>query len=122
MSRAGVSLAVFGGYLIVLGLLLAAAPNAVLGAFGFPPPSDPWVHVLGCVVFTLGGYYVAAARQEVTPLFGWSVRGRAVVFVAFGGLVAAGIAPPMLALFGTVDLAAAAWTHLALRADAAAPR
>jgi hypothetical protein len=122
MSRAAVSLAVFGSYLIVLGLLLAAVPNLVLGPFGFPPATDPWVHVLGCVVGTLGAYYVAAARQEVTPLFRRSVWGRAVVFVAFGVLVAAGVAPPMLVLFGATDLAAGAWTHLALRADAAALR
>ena len=122
MSRAALSMAVFGGYLIVLGVLLAAVPNLVLGPFGFAPATEPWVHVLGCVVGTLGAYYLAAARQEVTPLFRWSVWGRAVVFVAFGALVAAGVAPPMLVLFGVTDLAAGAWTHFALRADATVPR
>lgn len=122
MSRAAVSLAVFGSYLVVLGVLLASAPNLVLRPFGFAPAEEPWVRVLGCVVGTLGAYYLAAARQEVAPLFRWSVWGRGVVFVAFGGLVTAGLAPPMLVLFGVVDLAAALWTHLALRADAASPR
>ena len=107
---------------MVLGTLLAAAPNLVLAPFGFAPAHEPWVHVLGCVVATLGAYYIAGARQEVTPLFRWSVWGRVVVFAAFAVLVAAGVAPPMLALFGATNLAAATWTHLALRADAASPR
>jgi hypothetical protein len=119
MSRAAVSVAVFGSYLVVLGLLLVAAPNLVLDPFGFPPAREPWVHVLGCVVTTLGAYYLAAARQEVTPLFRWSVWGRTAVFLAFGALVATGVAPPVLTLFGATDLAAGLWTHVALRADAA---
>ena len=118
MSRAAVSLLVFGGYLVVLGTLLAVAPNLVLAPFGFAPAREPWVHVLGCVVATLGAYYIAAGRQEVTPLFRWSVWGRAVVFAAFAVLVASGVAPPMLALFGAADLAAASarnarWVHAA---------
>jgi hypothetical protein len=122
MSRAALSMLAFGVYLLVMGPLLVVVPNALLVPFGFAPSQEPWVRVLGFLVASVGTYYVAAARQELTPLFRWSVRVRAAVFVGFGLLAATGTAPPMLVLFGATDLAAALWTHVALRADAAAGR
>ena len=48
-----------------------------------------------------------------------TVYGRAPVIVFFVSFVLLGIAHAALIMFGVVDLAAAAWTALALRAEAA---
>ena len=53
-----------------------------------------------------------------TPLIRATVYGRTAVFVFFVAFVVMGFAPPMLILFGVIDLAAAAWTWSALRTDA----
>lgn len=115
MSRAARSIFVFGMYIVVLGFLLSTLPNVVLGPFGFPEAREVWVRVLGVVVFVLGGYYVQAARKDVTAFFEWTVWGRGVILVGFTLLVVAGQAAPALILFGVIDAAGAAWTALELR-------
>jgi len=59
-----------------------------------------------------------AARAELTPFYGWTVYIRASVIVFFAAMVWMQLAPPMLLLFGLVDLQAAGWTATSLRADA----
>jgi hypothetical protein len=120
MSRAARSVLVFGAYIVGLGLLLATAPALVVGPFGFPEPQEPWIRVLGVVVFVLGCYYAQAARQEVTAFFRWTVWGRCVILAGFTLLVVAGQVAPALVLFGVVDAAGAAWTALELRGSGAA--
>ena len=119
MSKAATSVAVFGGYLVVLGVGLIVAPALVLAPFGFAPPTELWVHVLGVVVTTLGAYYVQAGRTELVPFFRATVFGRAAVFAVFCAFVATGKAPAALALIGAVDLLGAGWTWMALRGNAA---
>ena len=119
MSRASLSLLVFGVYLLVLGGLLTTVPNTLLGWFGLPPTDEVWIRVVAMLVLILGCYDTLAARAELTPFFRWSVRLRASVIVFFAVFVALGLVRPMLLLFGVVDLAAALWTALALRMDGA---
>lgn len=120
MNRAARSIFVFGIYIVVLGLLLATRPALVIGPFGFPVPQEPWIRVLGVVVFVLGCYYVQAARQDVTAFFRFTLWGRGAILAGFTLLVLAGLAAPALIVFGAIDVAGAAWTALALRS--AGPR
>ena len=120
MSRAAMSMFVFGIYLFALGAILLIAPNVLLGIFGLEPATDVFVRIVGMLVVFLGYYYVSAARGEVVPFMRWSVRARPLVIVFFIAFVALGWSKPQLILFGAVDLAAAIWTHLALRASGAA--
>ena len=117
MSRAAVSLFVFGIYLLLLGSVLTIVPNALLALFGLPPTHDVWIRVVAMLVLILGCYDVLAARAELTPFFRWSVWLRGSVIVFFAVFVGLGLVKPVLLLFGLVDLAAAAWTALALRSD-----
>ncbi len=55
------------------------------------------------------------ARAGAVAYFRWTVWGRAFVLAAFIGLVLAGVAPPILILFGAVDAAGGLWTARALR-------
>lgn len=119
MKGATTSIRVFAIYLLVLGPLLMVAPALVLGPFGIPVPSDAWIRVVGVLAAALGGYYLQAARFGLVPFYRATVAVRAFVFVSFLAFALLGLAPPTLVLFGSVDLAGAVWTALALRS---APR
>ena len=120
MSRAALSAQVFAVYVMGTGAAFVVAPNALLSLFGVPPTTEPWVHVVGVLAFMIGIYAWVGGRHDHRPFLVASVATRALVFTAFTSLVLLGIAPPVLALFGLVDLAGALWTGLALRADARA--
>ena len=116
MNSAAKSVFVFGLYLVVVGLGLLIAPNPFLRPLGFPPAADvSWLRVLGLITLCLAFYYIAAARAGLDLFFRWTVMVRGGVFVVCGALVLLKLAPAPLALLGTVDLAAAAWTAVALR-------
>jgi hypothetical protein len=115
MSRAARSILVFGVYLTAVGLGLLFVPNVLLTTLRLPPSAEIWPRILGVVTLVLAYYYVMAARSELTGFFRWTVTARILVFVVFGVLVLAGLAPIPVALLGAVDLAAAVWTGLSLR-------
>jgi hypothetical protein len=115
MTPAARSLQIFGLYLLGAGGLLMLAPAVLLGPLGLPAPADAWGRVAGMLVLFLGIYYLVGARAELLSFMRTSVWVRASVIVVLGALVAVGLAPPPLLVFGIVDLAAAVWTALALR-------
>jgi hypothetical protein len=117
MSAAAKSMVVFGIYLLLLGLTLLIAPNALLVTFGNPPTSEPWIRVLGVVVMLLAYYYARAGREGVVPFFRWTVHTQLAIPVFFVAFVVLGLARATLILFALPDLAGAIWTHLALRAE-----
>jgi hypothetical protein len=94
MSPAARSVNVFGIYLLLLGVVLLAAPNLLLGLFHLPPTTEVWLRVAGML------------RASV-PLF----------FLAF---VLAGWAEWPLLVFAGLDAAGAAWTWRALHFTGAA--
>ena len=122
MDNARRSMLVFGTYLNLIAIGLLLAPDMLLGPLGFAPAADYWVRVIGVPVLILGTDYVRAAREDNRAFMRWTVTGRLLPLLGFGGLVAAGYAPPMLMLFAVIDAAGAAWTAAALReAPAGAP-
>jgi hypothetical protein len=117
VSRAARSLFVFGLYLCALGLALLLAPNTLLRLFGAPPTDEVWIRVVAMLVLCLSFYYVSAARAGLKDFIRWTVWGRVAVIFYFTAFVVLLSAPKALLLFGLVDLLAAAWTWLALKAD-----
>jgi hypothetical protein len=115
MSRAALSIAVFGWYFLAIGAVLAVVPNALLSVLRIAPTGEPWIRILGVVVMILGLYYLAAARENNVGFFRWTTIGRAVVLPAFVALVFFAGAPPATILFGVIDAAGALWTALAIR-------
>lgn len=117
MSHAALSLRLFALYLGTNGLILLLIPNLLLTLLGLAPTEEPWIRVLGIIVFNLGLYYYAgadgAAFQRIT------VVTRVIVLIGFAGLVLTGLAPGQLVLFGLVDFTGAVWTALAMRRDRA---
>lgn len=122
MSRAALSMMVFGGYMAVEGVALMIAPAFLAKLFMLPEPADFWVRVVGLALCVFGLYYVLAARAELTPFFRFSLVGRTLQLALFLALIAAGLAPLPLLLASGTEFASAVWTYLALRADARSPR
>jgi hypothetical protein len=120
MNRASRSILVFGIYLVATALLLVSTPNTLLGVLRVAPTTEPWIRILGIVVGVLGGYYIAAARAELTPFFRATVWGRSVVLAALCFLAVLKLAPPILIGFGIIDALGALWTWSALRSPAVA--
>ncbi|MFP5392536.1 MAG: hypothetical protein ACLGI6_13490 [Gammaproteobacteria bacterium] len=116
MSKSETSAKVFAAYLYVLGTVLVFAPNLLLTILGVATTSEVWIRVLGLLVFNLGVYVWVAARHR--PFLEASVYTRLLVFAGLASFALLGMASPILALFGVVDLLGGLWTWLALRADA----
>lgn len=117
MSRSARSILAFAIYLFVLGPALLVVPNAFLSVFGIPPTSEVWIRVVGMLVLILALYYLEAARHGLRPFFVATVWGRFAVLGFFVGFAVAGLAPPVLVLFGVVDAAGAGWTAVELRRE-----
>ncbi len=115
MSAVGRSLFVYGWYLAGLGTLLVLAPNALLGLFGLPPTDEVWIRVAGVLVLVIAYFDVRMGREDFLAYARLTVHARVAVIVVFVALVLAGVAKPILILFGAIDLACAAWTGAALR-------
>ena len=117
MSRAAVSMLVFGIYTVVVGVALMLVPNVLLGLFAYPTTTEIWIRILGFIVVILGYYYIVAARYGLVRFFRASVYGRSTLIVFFAILVLLGMSEPVLVLFGAIDLLGAIWTGVALRSS-----
>ncbi len=115
MSRAAISILVFGVYVMFMGVLLLTMPNVLLGEVGYPTTDEVWIRVLGVVTLIMGYYYVVAGRNELVSFFKASLLTRPARIGCFAGFVVLGMAKPVLVAFGLIDLLAAVWTGLALR-------
>jgi hypothetical protein len=113
MSPAARTVHLFGLYLVAVGVALIVIPNVLAGVFGIPPTDEPWIRMLGLLVLGLAGYYLVAARSELTVFFQASVTGR--VLIGAGLIVIVSLWGYWMAVvFGLTDIAGALWTRAAL--------
>ena len=119
-SRAAFSARIFAIYLFIIGPVLAIVPNLLLGVFGLAPTSEVWIRLIGLLALNIGVFAWVAAKHEYTHFLHASVATRCMVFVVIAGFAVLGFAPPVIMVFGVIDLAGGLWTYFALRADAAA--
>ena len=115
MSRAAFSSRVFATYLFVVGAALVFVPNVLLSVFGIPGTCEVWIRVIGVLAVNIGVYAWVAAEDR--RFLAASVYTRCVFFAAVTAFVLAGLASPMIVLFGVLDLLGALWTGVAMRAD-----
>lgn len=118
MKQSDLSLTVFAVYLAGLGLAFLIFPNPVITLFGFEPTTEPWIRILGYVLVALAYYYAQAVRSGTVAFQRWTVHARLPILPVFTAFVVAGIAPPVLILFGAIDTGCALWTAHALRREA----
>lgn len=76
MSKAGLSLFVFGFYLIIVGLGFMIAPHWNLRLFGLSAGDDVWIRLVGMLASIIGAYYLLAVRARLEVFFQWTVPGR----------------------------------------------
>ena len=119
MSKAALSVFVFGIYAVVLGITLMIIPNVLLAIFGIPATTEVWIRVVGMLVFLLGYYYIQASKneKEMISFYRWSVHARSSVIIFFIIFVLFGLVKPILILFGVVDLAGSIWTWKTLPSE-----
>lgn len=117
MLKATLSSAVFGVYLMILGLGAFVLPDIALPMLGVPQPADYWVRVVGLFALSVGFYYLYAGLKNDLHYFRMSVIGRVLFFIGMAALALLRLGPASLLLFGTVDLLGALWTAFALRAN-----
>jgi hypothetical protein len=120
MTQVARSVFVFGIYLIILGGVLIAAPNALLSVVQLPTTTEPWIHVLGVAVLGMGLLFLTSARAEQVAFFRATIGARFFAFASLVALVLVNIAPPLVGAFGLADLAGAIWTFAALRQSSVA--
>lgn len=119
MSQAARSTKLFAAYLFLLGAVFVIAPNLLLSLFGIPT-AEGWARITGLLAFNIGAYAWAAARHEYQAFFVASVWIRIEAWLVLTVLALLGLVPPVIALFGVVDLVGGVWTGYCLRADARA--
>jgi len=109
------SLTVQGIYVLITGLQLIFIPATLLGMFGFDPPSEIWIKVLGILVLALAILYYSintSGNKEVVLSTVWF---RIFVSAGFLFLVVTGQTKSSLLLFAGVDVATALWTWFELK-------
>ncbi len=117
MSKSAFSLFVFGIYAAVVGIVLMAAPNFMLGIFGIPHTNEVWIRIVGVLALVLAFYYTQAARKGITGFFVLTVYTRSTFIIFLTAFVLFGFASPAIILFGVMDLLGAVWTGLSLRSE-----
>jgi hypothetical protein len=118
MSKAGLSLFVFGLYMVlVVGLGFMIAPHFVLSMFGLSAGDDVWIRMVGMLASIIGVYYLLVVRARLEAFFKWTVPGRYYAACFMVLMFALGKVGPAILLFAAADAVAATWTLIALRSD-----
>lgn len=104
------SLLIFGGYALIMGLVLLLAPEQLLPMFGFAESSGTWVHVLGFVLCCSAYYYLWAGWTGNKGFARLTVHTRLASPLVMLVLLAMGKVGHMVLLFGIVDAVGGAWT------------
>lgn len=116
--RAALSVFVFGVYLALGGTALLLTPSVAGHLAGLPSTGDGvWARLCGMFFLYSAFYCFAASASGREEFLRWSVVTRSCTLAFLAAFVLAGGVTPALLCFGVIDLAAAAWTLLALRAD-----
>jgi hypothetical protein len=108
---------IFCLYMAGLAVALVAIPGPFLGLFGFSPPDGLWVRMFGLTLGILAFFYALAIRARDLRFYRWTAAARLILLPAFTLFVLAGLAPPVLLLFGLFDTGCGVWTGLALRRE-----
>jgi hypothetical protein len=117
MTKAAISVLVFGLYMLVQGALLLVIPNVLLSILQLQPTNEIWVRATGYALMALGFYYTQAARHNVRAFFYWTIPVRITQFLVFLSFVLLGLVGPIILLTAGIELLAGLWTWGALRSQ-----
>jgi hypothetical protein len=114
MTRSAISILVFGIYLSIVGLILIVGPNLLLTSIKLPLTNDPWIRLMGMLLFVLAFFYIQSARYGFKPFFTWTLYTRFGAVLILLPLVLLGFLEPIVLVFWLGDLAGAIWTLVTL--------
>lgn len=119
MSRAALSVFIFGIYLIFLGITFLFFPGLMFTILAEPNPPDVASRVLGMIFLFLAYYFIRASIDEegMKKFFMWTAQTRATVIIFLIIFVILELVSPLIILFGVIDLAFAFWTFWELRKE-----
>ena len=117
MSRSGVSIFVFGLYLVSLGAVLILAPNLIQSLAGISTEADIWIRLAGMLMMIMASYYILAAKNGIKVFYRWTLFTRLGAVLFLIGFVLADLVGPIVFLFWLGDLAGVIWTWRALRVE-----
>jgi hypothetical protein len=117
MSKASVSITAYSLYLAPAGLVMAFIPNVLVRVLSLPPIDGVWIRLFGffAIMFAVKGYH--GARLNLVSSMQLDVISRVGFTVFLVVLIVMGVAPPIMAIFGAIDLIAAVWTQIAIFVD-----
>jgi len=121
MSRAAMSVLIFGIYLVFLGISFLFVQEILFSLLAYPTSPDISSRVLGMIFLILAYLFIRAGLDEegMKKFYMWTVHIRSVVILFHIVFVTLQLVSPLIILFGGIDLAAALWTFWALRKDKA---
>jgi hypothetical protein len=75
------------------------------------------VRLLGMMLVFYGYYYIRAgiSGKKMTEFFWWTVHTRMSAIVFLSALIIMEMAPPIVIVFGVIDLSGAIWTLIELK-------
>ena len=119
MSRAALTVFIFGIYLIFLGITFLFVPELLFNILAEPNPPDIASRVLGMIFLFFAYLFIRAALDEegMKKFFMWTVHIRPTVIVFQIVFVLLELVSPLIILFGVIDFAFAAWTFWELRKE-----
>jgi len=120
-SKSAQSLIVFGAYLICLGAVLVLVPHIFLAVLNLPATDEVWIRAVGILLVGHAIYYIQVGRYNLTVVFPWTVYTRSSMIVFWGVMVILELVKPVVLVGGLIDLMAALWTAIAIRADRISP-
>lgn len=121
MSRAALSLFIFGIYLVFIGITMLFIPEMMFAILMYPTAPDIMSRLFGMIIILLAYYYIRAALDEegMKKFFMWTVHTRASVIIFMIIFAVLQFVSFLILIFGAIDFAAAIWTFWALRKDKA---
>jgi hypothetical protein len=117
MSKTSVSIIVYSTYLGSAGAGAAFIPNTLLPILGLPTTNEVWVRLFGALALLLAAKGFNGALLNLLPSMQFDVYTRTCFAVFLAVLIIIGLSPPILIILAIIDIVAAVWTQLAIRAD-----
>jgi len=121
MSRARVSIIVYGTYLAAAGAVMGLIPHVLMVIARIPDDHSFWVRIAGILAFVLGIKGVQNSTLENASLFRFDNFTRTFAGTYMVVLVLLGIAPKIVLVLSVLEYGGSLWTELAIRADKRSP-
>ncbi|MFX1567745.1 MAG: hypothetical protein ACFFCV_05175 [Promethearchaeota archaeon] len=117
MSKAALTLFIYGIYLVIIGFILLIAPEVIFTIIIVISEPDIMSRFLGILVIFLAYYYIRAAFDEegLEKFFMWTVHTRAIAAIFITIFFILQFVSGFVGIFAAIDIGAALQTYWALR-------